>query len=346
MVRVSSEKVLAVLKNCMTPGRPFHAQWFLTRRCNYRCRSCNVWRDRTWEGEVSTDEVLRGLDALHKLGVMEIVFSGGNPLLREDIGEIVDYASRLFITTIYDNGSMAAKKIEAVRNADFVAISMDSLDEKKNDYLRGVSGATRTAIASIRALKESGISVSVAPTISNANIHEMVEFTRFFIDRGIPVWYAVYAYDSPVNSRLFGIGRRSDEFEFSNCLTMAQFCTILLEMKKKHKGIFITRKTLVALRKLYSEGTRIWMCHALRSFLMVDHHGRVSGCHYYPPITSITEVVDAWKSPELERARQFYSGCTKCTYLCYIFYSLYSDIRGNIEILLDQAQNISMLRLR
>jgi MoaA/NifB/PqqE/SkfB family radical SAM enzyme len=44
------------------------------------------------------------------LGVVEIVLSGGNPLLRDDIGEIIEHASKLFVTTIYDNGSIAPKK--------------------------------------------------------------------------------------------------------------------------------------------------------------------------------------------------------------------------------------------
>ena len=74
---------------------------------------------------VSTEYVKKGLDVLHKLGTMEIVLSGGNPMLREDIDEIIEYASRYFITTIYDNGSMAVKRIDALKKADFVAVSLD-----------------------------------------------------------------------------------------------------------------------------------------------------------------------------------------------------------------------------
>lgn len=90
---------------------------------------------------MSTQEIKRGLDILKELGVLEIVLSGGNPLLREDIDEIIKYASRFFITTVYDNGSMAAEKIDALRNADFVAISIDILDPRKNDYIKGVKGS-------------------------------------------------------------------------------------------------------------------------------------------------------------------------------------------------------------
>jgi MoaA/NifB/PqqE/SkfB family radical SAM enzyme len=132
-LKVSSEKFLGLLKRAVTPSRPYHVQWMLTNRCNYRCKSCSVWRIKERAKELSADDVKKGLDVLRKLGVLEVVLSGGNPLLRADIDEIIDYASRFFITTIYDNGSKAVEKIEALRNADFVAISLDTLNEKKND---------------------------------------------------------------------------------------------------------------------------------------------------------------------------------------------------------------------
>jgi MoaA/NifB/PqqE/SkfB family radical SAM enzyme len=122
-MKLSSQKALSLAKRSLTPNRPYHAQWLLTRRCNYRCRGCNVWRQQD-EKELSTKEIKMGLDILHKLGVIEIVLSGGNPLLREDIKEIIDYSSKYFITTVYDNGSMALEKIDALRNAFFFAFSL------------------------------------------------------------------------------------------------------------------------------------------------------------------------------------------------------------------------------
>jgi MoaA/NifB/PqqE/SkfB family radical SAM enzyme len=135
--------------------------------------------------ELSVDEVKKGLDVLRDLGVMEIVLSGGNPLLRDDIDEIIDYASQSFITTVYDNGSLALEKIDALRSADFVAISLDTLDEKKNDYIKGVSGAWRKAMEAIETLQKENISVGVSPTISQLNLHEIIDFTKYFTDRNI-----------------------------------------------------------------------------------------------------------------------------------------------------------------
>ena len=164
---IMSDKPLSFIPRLFKSPRTYHAQWMITRRCNYRCRGCRVWEEQDAR-ELSTEDVKRGLDILKDIGVIEIVFSGGNPLIRDDIGEILDYASRNFITTVYDNGSMAAEKIDALRNVDFVAISLDTLDEKKNDYLKGVRGAWRKAMEAIRILKEEGIRVEFHPRSPNS----------------------------------------------------------------------------------------------------------------------------------------------------------------------------------
>jgi len=315
----------------------------LTRRCNYRCRGCNVWRNQENLEELSADEVKKGLDALQQLGVMELVLSGGNPLLREDIAEIIDYASQFFITTVYDNGSLALKKIDALRNADFVAISLDTLDEKKNDYIKGVPGAWKKAVEAVETLREEGIFVGVSPTISQLNLHEIVNFTRYFTDHGVPVWYCLYWYDQPVDDRLFGIGKKIDEFEIKDRGAVGKVCDELMAMKKERQGVFITTKTLVALKRFFLERQRTWKCGALQSFLIVDHMGRVAGCHCREPVASVFELSDVWDRPRFENLRKQYRECDRCAYLCYIFYSLHSSVLSNLEIVRDQWKNARSL---
>lgn len=293
--------------------------------------------------ELSADEVKRGLDVLRELGVMEIVLSGGNPLLREDIGEIIDYASQSFITTVYDNGSLALEKIDALRSADFVAISLDTLDEKKNDYIKGVSGAWRRAMEAVEALREKDIFVGVSPTISQLNLHEIVDFTKYFTDRGVPVWYCLYWYDQPVGDPLFGIGKKINEFEITNREAVGRVCDELTAMKEERQGVFITTKTLTALKRFFLDGQRTWKCGALQSFFIVDHQGRVAGCHCREPLASVFDLPDVWNSPRFEGLRKEYNECERCAYLCYIFYSLHSSVLGNLEIVRDQWKNARSL---
>lgn len=341
-MKASPEKVLGLLKRAVTPNRPYHVQWMLTNRCNYRCKSCSVWRIKESTKELSVDEVKRGLDVLRKLGVLEVVLSGGNPLLRPDIDEILDYASRFFITTIYDNGSVAVEKIDALRNADFVAISLDTLNQKKHDYLRGVPGAWRKAVDAIETLHKEGISVGVATTISQVNLYEVVDLTEHFISQGIPVWYSLYAYDYPSENRLFGIGEKNNEFEIVDTEAMVKLCDELNNLKKKKAGVFITKKTLTALKRFFSEKQRTWKCKALKSFFMIDPTGNVAGCHLHKPVASMFELPEVWDGERFENLRRTYERCTKCAYMCYLFYSIHEGISGNIEIMRDQWKNVKL----
>lgn len=342
-MRLPPQKIMSIVKRSLTPNRPYHAQWLLTRRCNYRCRGCDVWRSQENVEELSAGEIKRGLDVLRRLGVIEIVFSGGNPLLRDDIGEILNYASKHFITTIYDNGSMAVEKIDALQCVDFVAISLDTLNEKINDYIKGVPGAWRKAMDAIEILQKEGVSVGVSPTISQLNLHEILKFTEHFTDRGVPVWYCLYWYDHPIEDKLFGIGRKNEEFEIVDNETMLKVYDSLIEMKRERHGVFITTKTLLALKQLFIDGKRLWKCKALQSFLMVDHLGRVAGCHCREPVTSVFDLLEVWDSQRFDSLRKEYNKCEKCAYLCYVFYSIHPGIIGNIEILRDQWKNSKLL---
>ena len=286
----------------------------------------------------------RGLNILKDLGVVEVVLSGGDPLLREDAAEIVEHASNLFVTTVYDNGSMAAKKLEALRNVDFVAISIDSLDEAKNDYIKAVPGAWKKAMETVETLHNEGINVSVTPTISQLNLYEIVDITNYFTQKGIPVWYCLYSFDQTKDAnQLFRIGNANDEFIIRDKQAMVKLCDSLIEMKKKNNNILITTKLLKALRRLYLEEKRTWNCRALQNFLVIDHLGRIAGCHGHNFAGSVFDLPKIWNSEKFNSLRQTYSNCTQCAYLCYIFYSLHGSPFGNLSLAKDQWKNAKLL---
>lgn len=337
------KKAGSIVVRSLTPNRPHHAQWMITRKCNYRCRGCNVWQEQD-QNELSSSEIKKGLDILKDLGVMEIVLSGGNPLLRQDADEIIEYASKLFITTVYDNGSMAARKIKALRNADFVAISIDSLNPTKNDFIRGVKGAWKQAMNTVWELQKEGIRVGVAPTISQANMNEIVELTTWFLKKNIPVWYSLYSYDTcQSRQQLFKIGKQSDEFAITDMEGMVNLCDSISELKKKSGLVLITDKILDAVKTLYAENRRTWKCKALQNFLIIDHLGRVAGCHLRDPVGSIFDLPDVWNSKRLDNLRESYNHCTHCTYLCYIFYSVHGTVSGNLQIVRERWKSAPFL---
>jgi MoaA/NifB/PqqE/SkfB family radical SAM enzyme len=275
---------------------------------------------------------------------VEIVFSGGDPLLRTDAKEIIDYAAQYFITTVYDNGSMAAQKVDALRNADFVAISLDSLKPDKMDYIKGVKNSLQKALNSIETLQKEGINVAVTPTISQLNLHEIIDITNHFTQQGTPVWYCLYSFDLSADlNQLFRIGKAQDEFLIKDKQAMVQLCDTLMQMKKKNKKILMTTRLLKAMRSLYAEDKRTWNCRALQNFFIIDHLGRIGGCHSHNFAGSIFDLPETWKSQEFKQLRKAYRTCTQCTYLCYIFYSLHGSPTGNLALAREQWKNARLL---
>ena len=340
------EKATNLMIRSLTPNRPYHVQWLLTRKCNYRCVGCEVWREQDAR-ELSTDEVKRGLDILRELGTVEVVLSGGDPLLRNDIDEIIDYSSRSFITTVYDNGSMALKKVEALRKANFVAISIDSLDPVKNDYLRGVKGAWSSAVRAVEKLHDEGLPVCVSPTISQYNLDEILPLTEHFLSKRVPVWFCLYSYDSGGDSnQLFRIGKENEGFVIADKGKMIGLCDSLLDLKARDNNVLVTSKILVAMRAFYAHGRRDWRCRALQNFFVVDHLGRIAGCHLHDPVASIFDLPDRWGSEEFQSLRRMYAECERCTYLCYIFYSLHGSVLGNLELARDRWRSAALFLKR
>jgi MoaA/NifB/PqqE/SkfB family radical SAM enzyme len=336
-------KAASIARRSLAQGKPHHAQWLVTRKCNYRCAGCNVWKEQD-QRELSTVDIKKGLNILKDLGIVELVISGGDPLLREDIDEIIDYASKLFVTTVYDNGSMAAKKIDALKNVDFVAISIDSLNEAKNDEIKNVPGAWKRAMESVEKLHNKGINVSVTPTISQKNLYEIIDLTNYFTKKGIPVWYCLYSYDDSADeNQLFRIGKEDNEFVITDKQAMVELCNSLLEMRKKNKKILMTSKLLKALRSLYEEDKRTWTCQALCNFLVIDHLGRIGGCHSHNFAGSVFDLPNIWKSQEFKELREEYHECTDCNYLCYMFYSLQGSPSGYLSLALEQWKNAGLV---
>ncbi|MCL2134209.1 MAG: radical SAM protein [Candidatus Bathyarchaeota archaeon] len=337
------KKMANIAARSLVWGKPHHAQWLITRKCNYKCLGCNVWKEQDTK-ELSLEKIKQGMDILKAAGIVELVLSGGDPLLREDIGEILDYAAERFVTTVYDNGSMAAKKIDLLRKVDFVTLSIDSLDENKHDFIKNVPGAWKNAMETVNILQKEGINVSVSPTISQVNLYEIVEITKYFTERGIPVWYCLYSYDTIQEpNQLFRIGKPKDEFIITDKEAMIKLCDTLLKMKKTNKQILITDKLLKCTKTLYTEEKRIWKCNALQSFLVIDHMGKIAGCHNQPSTGSIFDLQKEWKSKKYKELRKQYKICTKCTYLCYVFYSLYGTPTGHLSLALEQRKNASLL---
>ena len=79
--------------------KPFYVELLVSAKCNSRCVMCNVWKlakknPEVLDYELSTSEIKNLLRELSEIGTKRVFISGGEPLLREDIVEIIEYAKK------------------------------------------------------------------------------------------------------------------------------------------------------------------------------------------------------------------------------------------------------------
>ena len=145
----------------------------ITARCNLRCRMCDIPYEK--KDELSTLHWKRIISDASRLGAQTIVFSGGEPLLRDDIFELVSYAKNNNLSAcITSNGSLLDEKSVLRLKSSGVTVVNISLEGRKetHDNLRG-RGAFDRAILALENLRKYKIEATVASTVSKYNYKDL-----------------------------------------------------------------------------------------------------------------------------------------------------------------------------
>ncbi|NLP41432.1 MAG: putative heme d1 biosynthesis radical SAM protein NirJ1 [Veillonellaceae bacterium] len=164
--------------------------WNITRTCNLKCVHCYSSSDaQKYSGELTTAEAKKFIDDCAEFKVPVLLLSGGEPLIRPDVFELVEYAkTRGIRTTFSTNGTLidmeTAKRIKAL-NVGYVGISLDGLGEA-NDNFRGKAGAFEKALQGIRNCLAIGQRVGLRFTINRYNFHDLENIFKLIKEEQIP----------------------------------------------------------------------------------------------------------------------------------------------------------------
>lgn len=149
--------------------------WELTRRCAFRCRHCRgSAHDMDYAGELSTDECRKTIDALARLSRPMIILTGGEPLMREDVYDIAEYATaggcRVVLAACGHLLSMDAVARLKAGGVMAVSVSLDAASAEAHDAFRGVAGAYEQARRGLECLKAAGLPFQINTTVSKLNV--------------------------------------------------------------------------------------------------------------------------------------------------------------------------------
>lgn len=163
--------------------RPVAVAWLVTGRCTADCNYCR-WKELRSSPELDTDAALDMIEQMRAARVRLVSFTGGEPLLRDDIGSLIAGVKRGGMACkLNSNGALVTRRLDALRKLDLLQISLDGPPDLQ-DRLRGAGSADRAAQA-VRAAREAGIPVQLITCITRDNVSRLDEVLRHAAGLGV-----------------------------------------------------------------------------------------------------------------------------------------------------------------
>ncbi len=171
-------------------GIPLYVVFDITNKCNLKCIHCY---SSTQNDELTTSDVYHVIDMLYEAGTGIIDFGGGEPLLRNDIFDILSYSKNVGLyTSISTNGLLLSndcikrlKKLEI----DHICISLDGAKQETHDYIRNKIGTYEKVITGIKNCVNAGINTQISTVIMKSNINELVDIYNLLKSLEVNGWY-------------------------------------------------------------------------------------------------------------------------------------------------------------
>jgi len=298
-------------------ARPYVVSWNLTYRCNLACEHCYLdaggtpqvgtenFADRS---ELGTEECFKVIDEIANFAPECVtILTGGEPLLRRDILEIVRRAAeRELWVVIGTNGVRITENVAkrlAEAGARGLSLSLDALDPLRHDAFRKVRGAWQNTVEGAQILNRTGLPFIVQTTAGAHNLGELEAIADFAHDRlGAKVWNLYF---------LVPTGRG----QFVSDITPAQYDEVLASLfriQTKYKGRMLVNakcaphyiKTVLenggSQVRTYSGGAG--GCPAGTHYMGIRPNGDVTPCPYLPVFAGSlrnASLTDLWTSSEL-----------------------------------------------
>ena len=163
--------------------------WEITRSCNLSCIHCRASAELgPYPNELTTGECKAVLEDIASFSDPIIIFTGGEPLLRKDIFEIVAHGQKLGMNmAMAVNGLLLDDEIaqKMVDNGiQRISVSLDGATAETHDIFRSVPGAFEGAMRGIEAAKRAGLAFQINSTVTKMNVEEIPDLLKLAVDIG------------------------------------------------------------------------------------------------------------------------------------------------------------------
>jgi radical SAM protein with 4Fe4S-binding SPASM domain len=170
---------------------PSLVQWMATLRCGLSCAHCLAVSREGGFSDMPIEKVRTLIDEVARMGVREFLITGGEPLVREDLGEVIEYLGCKGIHWTLNTAALPSQRQREIifRNRpDFVAVSLDG-PRQVHDEFRGRTGAWDEATEAIRYFKSlGGVQVCAGTTVTSRNYNYLDETFHLVAASGADQW--------------------------------------------------------------------------------------------------------------------------------------------------------------
>jgi len=289
-------KQIDILKS-RVKNSPFILIHLLTSKCNCRCKICDLWKNvDNYKSDLNKEEVFTLLDKASEAGIVYYTIVGGEPLIRDDLLEILKYAKQLKLTTsVITNGFYLKKKCnDIIPFIDVLEVSLDSNDEL-HDKMRGVDGLLNRAIQGIKLCKNSKTKIIINCVLSKANYKKIFDLIE--LSKKLDVYISIQPIDL--------VEGYNDNLILEKKVIQKIYSEII---RYKKSGYKISNS--YSYLKLLSQNNK-YICHAPKSLIVVKPNGDITSClnyeYYYDSWGNIKDK----KLKEIFNSKSFKNFCKK-----------------------------------
>jgi len=276
ILKIKLEELPSKVSNIKYAPRTVHFD--ITTQCNSKCIYCLASDRMKKNKELSTKQIIDIIGQLPDLGTWLLCLSGGEPFLRKDIFEILDYVEKLqLLTQVYTNGTLIskemAKKISKYRYV-FLQISLDSYIPEHHEFHRGIKESYTKTLQGIKNLLEYGETPEICMVLTHINYNDLEKSAEFL--HGLGIKYVRIGPAHPYCGRGY---ENRDEIQ----LNKGQFKAIgkkIIELNEKYKDslMFFPTREFVVYSVDYDSIEKLQKCGNSRQVLYIGSDGFVYPC--------------------------------------------------------------------
>ncbi len=245
---------------------PFRVTHCVTYRCNLDCRHCA--RHYALD-EMGTEEAKSIMKSFLDAGCLFWSFNGGEPLVRDDIGELIRHGKTLgFYQTMATNGTLVPERIDDVSGLDMVSVSLDG-GKAAHEKVR--PGSFDKAVAGLDCLRERGVKTALTTVVGRHNIDGLGEVLEMAGNYGAKVFFQpirVQKEDDLAKSRRY----------FPTREEMREAMDYLIGMKRSHAPVASSISYMKAIRDNWPDGMPNVRCGGGMFYCFITPDGRAAAC--------------------------------------------------------------------